>query len=342
MAQPPPDSSVFIAGDTYRSQSAFRKTFATVRNVINDLAGVFYHIVVVTLSAGVAISLPTIARTFLTYWSKVEHEKLYLIAVEITTSLVLILCVNYIHRSGRERALAKMAAGAGLKFFFPWRDLRAQKRIKNLKDKQGTGRTIMVIGSTGYGTFVNPQGDLHTVLEKCLGAQIMLVNPFGREATSRIYATLHQEFTLERFREEVQESIALLRRLRASGKTIKLKLYSDPPLVKLAILGDYLWLKHYHTDLDVQTMPEYVCQHNLKDHGLYNLFSQYFMQRWEDTGIPEYDFTTDELVYRGHNGCEIMRKRFGMEEACEDFRRERVGVDRPGVAAPARERAPEA
>src|SRR5579885_2530581 len=73
MAQPPPDSSVFIAGDTYGSESAFRKAFATVRSVINDLAGVFYHIVVVTLSAAVAISLPTIARTFLTYWSKVEH-----------------------------------------------------------------------------------------------------------------------------------------------------------------------------------------------------------------------------------------------------------------------------
>lgn len=299
-----------------------RKTIATVHNFLNGTAGILYHIAVVTLSAGIALSLPSIATTFLTYWSRVEHEKLYLVATEITAALILIVCVNYVHRSFRETVHARMATGAGLKFFFPWRELSDQRRIRQLKDQQGTGRTIMVIGSTGYGTFVDPEGDLHAVLEKCLGAQILLVNPFGRDATNRIHAILHHEFTLEKFRKEVTDSIVLLKRLRASGKAIKLKLYSDPPLVKLAILGDFLWLKHYHTDLDVQTMPEYVFQHNLKDHGLYNLFYQYFLQRWEDIRIPEYDLATDELVYRGGNGNEVMRKRFGLQEVPEDLRQE--------------------
>ena len=42
-------------------------------------------------------------------------------------------------------------------------------------------------------------------------------------------------------------------------------------------------------------MPEYVLRHNANDHGLYTLCYQYFMQRWEQTDIPEYDLVTDQL-----------------------------------------------
>ena len=299
-----------------------REQLSMVRNFMRGTAWSLYHIVVVALSAGIALSLPTIARSFLTYWSRVENDKVYLLAVEMTAAIVLIVSFNYLHRSLRDRTLAKMATGAGLTAFSPWRKLSAQRRIRKLKEKQGRGRTIVVIGSTGYGTFVDQDGDLYTVLEQCMGAHILLVNPYSQEATSRIDAILHPHFTLEKFRKEVRESIALLKRLKATGKAVKLKLYSDPPLVKLAILGDYLWLKHYHTDLDVQTMPEYMFQHNLNDHGLYNLFYQYFIQRWDNLEIPEYDFETDELVYRGHNGNEVIRERFGMGEDAEDLRQE--------------------
>jgi hypothetical protein len=161
-------------------------------------------------------------------------------------------------------------------------------------------------------------GDLSTVLGKCLGAKILLVNPYSQEASTRIRAIANPDFTIENFRAEVWHSIELLKRLKAIGKAVKLKLYSDPPLVKLVILGDYLWLQHYHTDLDIQTMPEYVLQHNLKDHGLYTLYYHYFVQRWANAEIPEYDLDTDELVYRGSNGSEVRRERFGPEESPEE------------------------
>lgn len=102
------------------------------------------------------------------------------------------------------------------------------------------------------------------------------------------------------------------------GKTVKLKLYSDSPLMKLVILGDYLWLQHYHADLDVKTMPEYVLRHNSKDHGLYTLYAHYFMQRWANVEIPEYDLETDELIYRNKTGSEIRRERFEQEPAPEE------------------------
>jgi hypothetical protein len=288
----------------------FQASWATVRNFLHDAAGSLYHIAVVALSAAIALLLPAGAKQFLAFWSRVEHDKLSLIAVEMIVAILLIAGFSYVHRSLRDRALAAAATGAGLVSFFPRRTRDAQQRIKRLKEEQGTGRTIMVIGSSGYSTFVDQVGDLSSVLDKCLGANILLVNPYSPDASARIEAIGHPEYTLTAFREEVRQSIALLKRLRAMGKAVRLKLYADPPLVKMVILGDYLWLQHYHADLDVQTLPEYVLRHNRQDHGLYTLYAHYFQQRWESTDSPEYDLDTDELVYRNRAGSEIRRERF--------------------------------
>jgi len=45
--------------------------------------------------------------------------------------------------------------------------------------KQGNGTDIMVIGSTGFRTFVEEKGDLHTVIKNCREAKIMLLNPYS-------------------------------------------------------------------------------------------------------------------------------------------------------------------
>jgi len=291
----------------------FHECSLTVRALLRDIAGSVYHIVIVALSAGIALLLPAGAARFLSFWSRIEQDKLSLIMVEMTVAVLLILCLNYLRRSVRDHALASAATGAGLVSYFPRRAKGAQQRIKQLKEEHGAGRTIMVIGSSGYSTLVDQVGDLSSVLDKSLGAKILLVNPYNHDASTRIHALAHPEHTLATFREEVRQSIALLKRLRAMGKAIDLKLYSDPPLVKMVILGDYLWLQHYHSALDVQTMPEYVLRHNPKDHGFYTLYAHYFSQRWENPEIPEYDFETDALVYRTKLGHEIRREPYGTD-----------------------------
>ena len=158
----------------------------------------------------------------------------------------------------------------------------------------------------------------------------MLVNPLSQGASARIRAIADPMMTIEKYRAGVKQSIELLKRLRGVGKSVKLKLYSDPPLLKLVILGDYLWMQHYHTDLDIQEMPEYVLRHNTNDHGLYTLCYQYFVQRWEQTEIPEYDLDTDELVYRDRNGGEVRRERFWPEEVPHGIQQ---GRDMPALIA---------
>ncbi len=288
----------------------FHEFSSTCRALLRSAAGSAYHIAIVALSGGIALLLPTGAEYFLSVWSQIEHNKLSLIAIEMTVAVLLIAGLNFLHRSLRDRALATHATGAGLVSFFPRRARGAERRIRQLKEDQGTGRTIKAIGSSGCGALVDQVGDLSSVLDKCLGAQILLVDPYSRETSSRIRAIGHPECTLDGFREEVRQSIALLKRLKAMGKAVKLKLYADPPLVKMVVLGDYLWLQHYHADPNIETMPEYVLRHNRKTHGLYTLYAHYFEQRWENPEIPEYDLETDELVYRSKTGNELRRERF--------------------------------
>lgn len=47
---------------------------------------------------------------------------------------------------------------------------------------------VALIGSTGYQTFVDPDSDFHTVLQKCLWADILLLNPYSAEAGVRVRA----------------------------------------------------------------------------------------------------------------------------------------------------------
>ncbi len=54
----------------------------------------------------------------------------------------------------------------------------------------------MVMGSSGYSTFVDQVGDLSSVLDKCLGAKILLVNPYSEEVSQRIQAVDHPTYTL--------------------------------------------------------------------------------------------------------------------------------------------------
>jgi hypothetical protein len=217
-----------------------------------------------------------------------------------------------------------LARGAGLVSFFPLHDPGAGRRIRELKQRQSLGRTVLAIGVTGHGTVVDDKAEMHALLETCLEAKLILLNPFSEEAARRAQSLSHSDISPDRFRQELQDTLALIKRFRVSGKVIRLKLYSDRPHLRMVILGDYLWLQHYHTGLDVKWMPEYVFQHHLDHHGLYTLFYQYFTKRWENQEIPEYDFETDELVYRSRNGTELRREPFEQQRSCSSLLPETV------------------
>ncbi len=281
---------------------------------VKRLAHILYHIVVVALSAGFALSLPFtaafMARNILKYWSFVGNDKIFLLSIEITLTVCLVLFSYFISRTWKDRKLSNMARTAGLVYVTPTKGFFARRRIRKLKKKQGIARDIMVIGSTGFRTFVDPRGELHQVIKNCRAAKIMLLNPDGEGATTRAKSILNPDITPQSFGEQIKKSIGFLKELKAAQKNIRLKLYPETPFLKLSILGDYIWVQHYHAGMDVQAMPKYVFKHYQDPGGLYVSFYEYFLTRWSHPDMPEYDFDSNELVYRDAAGNEVRREEF--------------------------------
>ena len=272
----------------------------------------------VVLSAWIAFSLPAvasfIAQKLLFYWSFIENEKVFVIGVEIILAILFILFFSYLGASWKNRKISKMASDAGMIHFFPPGKFLAQRKIKKWKEQHGFNRDVLIISATGFRTFVEPQSDLHRILQNCREAKIMLLNPHGYGARARAKSMLDPHVTPEVFEEQIRKSIEFLKQLKALQKNIMLKLYNEPPYLKLAILGDYIWMKHYHPGLDVHSLPEYLFQHDQNPGTLYTPFYQYFLIRWRDANIPEYDLDTDEIVYRNRAGNELKRQKFNESE----------------------------
>jgi hypothetical protein len=161
---------------------------------------------------------------------------------------------------------------------------------------------------------VDPKKDLNKVIQNCREARIMFLNPYSDAVSIRAKSILNPDITPEGLREQIKKSIDFLKGLKAVQKNIRLKLYQDLPLLKLTIIGDYIWVQHYHAGLDVQGMPEYVFKHDQNTGSLYIPFYQYFMTRWNAPDIPEYDLDSDELIYRDAAGNEARREKFGETE----------------------------
>ena len=74
---------------------------------------IIYHISILALSAAIALSLPYtgkfIADNYLTYWSLIESEKIFLVFVEIAVAVLLIIFLNFLGRSWKDRKFSKMA-----------------------------------------------------------------------------------------------------------------------------------------------------------------------------------------------------------------------------------------
>jgi hypothetical protein len=280
---------------------------------MKSVSHMFSHIVIVGFSAALALSLPMavrfVAKEFLLYWSRIGNDKIFFLSVEILLTVCFILLFAHIRKTWKDRKLSNMARAAGMVFVTPARGFIAKRRIKKLKENQGMARDVMVISSTGFRTFVDPNGELHQVIQNCREAKIMLLDPGSEGATLRAKGIPDPDVTPETFGEQIRRSIDFLKILKGGQRNVKLKLYPDPPFLKMTILGDFIWLQHYQPGLDVQRMPRYVFKHDPNIGSLYFPFYQYFFGKWNNPALPEYDLETDELVYRDSAGNEVRREK---------------------------------
>ncbi|MEN6620866.1 MAG: hypothetical protein ABFD50_04900, partial [Smithella sp.] len=216
---------------------------------------------------------------------------------------------KYLVMSWKDRKLSKIALeDLGLVLAAPAESYRSKKRLKEFKKQQGGAKDVLLLGSTGWNTFTNPESDMHHVIENCREAKILLLNPFGEGAAVRAKSIPDSDVTPEYFREKIISSIDFLKQLKDQQKNIRLKLYDETPLFKLTVLGDYIFLKYYNLGLNVQQMSEYIFKHSAKHSSLFHPLYQYFLSKWRDPNIPEYDLDSDELIYRDDSGNEVKRE----------------------------------
>jgi hypothetical protein len=284
------------------------------RDRLRAVAHIGSHLGVIALSAGIALSLPWIVRVIaanlLAYWSFVENEKAFLVSIEVIVALGVILLAHYAWQAWRSRRRAEVAASAGMMLCIRPGGTRTRRRIRHLKERHGFGRDVMVMGSTGFNTFVDPAGDLHEILKRCRSARIMLLDPHGEGAQARARSLLLPEVTSQRFEAQIRASIDFLRELRAGHRDIRLKLYDGAPILKLAVLGEHIWLKHYHPGVSAESLPEYMFEDLRDPGGFYAAFYHYFLSCWEAPASPELDLETGQLVYRDATGREVRRDPF--------------------------------
>jgi len=164
----------------------------------------------------------------------------------------------------------------------------------------------------GIDTLVDKSSLLRAVLQSTYEIRVMLLNPLGQSLPRRATSFPDHEVSPQSLASEIGASIVTLAALRNLGKKVTLKFYDAEPLWKLVFLGDHLWVQHAHTGMPVREQPEYVFRFLQHDphRGFYVPFLSHFLDLWGRPGQPEFDFDTQELVYRDPAGAEERRLPF--------------------------------
>jgi len=282
---------------------------------LSGLRQVLSHGAVTILAVAIAFSLPGFANYILNeWWPEVESNANLLLATEIALASVLALVFNLAAIAWEHRQRVVIA---GLASLVHARNADAswwsRRRERALVDQLTTARDAFVLTLTGYDTLVAEDSLLRPVIDKAYEIRVMLVNPVGQGLRQRA-ESLPPEITVLTLHTEIEATIGALSALRKYGKKVKLKFYDEEPFWKLVVLGDYIWVQHCHSGFAVKEQPEYVfaLQHTEPRHGLFVPFYMIFLNYWNDPRHPEYDFDTNELVYRDAGGKETGRELLGV------------------------------
>lgn len=279
------------------------------------LRQILAHGAITLLALILAFSLPQAAKYILyEWWPKVESDPNALLVTEIVLASVLVLLFNLARIVWDHRGIVATAKLAALVFarnsreggLSRWRERRLLRSIPAARD-------AFILSPTGRETFVDSSGLFRDVMSKAYEIRVMLVNPVGAGLRKRA-DSLPPDVTVLSLQTEIEASIAHLSELRKYGKKVKLKFYEEEPFWKVVVLGDHAWVQHCHSGFDVREQPEYVfaLQHHEPRHGLYVPFYMYFLNQWNDPRHPEYEFDTNELVYRDSTGKETGRTPLGV------------------------------
>lgn len=274
------------------------------------------HIVITLLAVGIAFSMPVVAQYVLYYWwPKVEDNSRLLLLTEIGFATVLVLLFNISKIAWDGRRSIKMNKIASLVYAREGYGWRSRWMERDMRKKIASVRDVYVMSITGFDTFISENSKLRQTLDMAFEIRVLLANPYGDGIISRAQATDNPEATLQAFRMETEVSIAYLRKLSLAGKKIQLRFYNDPPFWKLVVTGEYVWVQYCNAGHEIKSQPEYIfgLQHDNPKRGFFEPFYKCFLDQWNTTRHPEFNFETSELIYRNEQGNEIRHTKFQIQ-----------------------------
>jgi hypothetical protein len=272
----------------------------------------FAHVVITLLAVGIAFSIPVIAKYILFYWwPKVEDNSQLLMITEISFATVLVLLFNISKIAWDGRRSIHMNKITSLVYAREESGWMSRWKERDMRKKIASVRDVYIMSITGS-SFSAENNDLQQKLEQAYEIRVLLENPYGKGIAGRVMSLDDAEAMLLANRQETEVSIAYLRRLSAAGKKVNLKFYEEPPFWKLVVTGEYVWVQYCHDGHEVRTQPEYVfgLQHDHPNRGFFVPFYKHFLDQWNDPSHPEFNFETNELIYRNSDGNEIRRSYF--------------------------------
>ena len=299
--------------------------------LLHSLQQILSHGIITMLAVAIAFSLPQAAQYILyEWWPVVERDANLLLATEISMASVMVLLFNFAKIAWGNRQKVAMAKLTALAYARNERhDWLSRRRERALVKRLSAARDAYILTLTGHDTFVDERSPLRAALKTAYEIRVMLVNPVG-EGLRRRVESLPPDVTLLSFHTEIEASIAYLAELRRAGKKITLKFYDHEPFWKVIVFGDHVWVQHCHSGYEVKHQPEYVfaLQHHNPRAGMYIPFYMHFLDLWSQPCHPEYDFATNELLYRDEAGNEYRRAALGVP-----INGNRIPVDAPASAA---------
>lgn len=141
---------------------------------------------------------------------------------------------------------------------------------------------LRIMGASGWETFGEINSPMHDTVKNFPGSlQILLIHPESlhlEERTDSLGVNLHD------YKEDIYNSIEFLKNLKRKGnRDIELRLYKQPPIWKMVISGNFLWLQHYKQGQHVRVMPVYGFASNAPT-SLFHPFLEIFLKRWQRDG----------------------------------------------------------
>ncbi len=268
------------------------------------------HVAITLLAVAIAFSLPDAARYVLyVWWPKTQTDAHSLLATEVGLSVALVVLFNVLKMAWDSRRMIAAVRLASLVYATDANAGPSRKKAKRLVTKTSSPRDVFVLTLTGFDTFVEPDSLFHDVLDTAYEIRILLLDPRSAAASRHVEAISDQQVNLQSLHDEITTSIAYLTALHKAGKRVTLKFYEHEPLWKVVVVGDNVWVQHFHHGFEVKRQPEYVfaLQTSAPRQGFYVPFYTYFLDHWNERRHPVYDFETGELIYREDGDNETRR-----------------------------------